>query len=68
MQPAAFGPTAILSMYISGACKRHPFGATATTAKAPGSPLATNFVPSRGSTAISISKAPSSHVPIFSPI
>ncbi|MPM60439.1 hypothetical protein SDC9_107290 [bioreactor metagenome] len=65
IQPLARGPTAILSMYISGACSRQPFGAMAITAIAPGCPLATKFVPSTGSTAISTSGPPQ---PTFSPI
>ena len=58
MQPLARGPTAILSIYISGACSRHPFGAIAITAIAPGCPLATRLVPSTGSTAISTAGPP----------
>ena len=52
--PFPFGPTASLFIYMSGAFKRCPSGATAKTAIASVPPFATAFVPSRGSTAMSI--------------
>ncbi len=64
--PAASGPTAIFSIYISGACNRFPCSATAIVVSAFHVPAATMLVPSNGSTAISISGP--SPVPNFSPI
>ncbi len=66
--PLALGPTAILSIYISGAWSKQPLGATANTEIAFGSPLATDDVPSNGSTAISTFKSSAVAVPICSPI
>ena len=51
--PTASGPTAILSMYMSGACNKLPWSAIAITARAFQPPVATMFVPSKGSTATS---------------
>ena len=53
-------------MYVSGADNKPPFSEIAKTEKALDSPLAVNFVPSRGSTAISNSGP--FKVPSFSPI
>ena len=55
--PRAIGPTAILFMYVSGAFRNWPCSAIATTASASFRPLAHRFVPSSGSTAMSISGA-----------
>jgi hypothetical protein len=52
--PAASGPTQIFSMYVSGACVSPPVSDAASTVIAPAWPWATRFVPSRGSTAMSI--------------
>ncbi|MNN75676.1 hypothetical protein D3C81_1919940 [compost metagenome] len=52
-QPLASGPTAIFSIYISGACNSPPRGARAITEMAFSLPSATRLVPSSGSTAIS---------------
>ena len=50
--PAAFGPTAILSMYMSGNDNNPPSGAAAMTEIAFSKPFATLSVHSNGSTAI----------------
>ena len=59
-------PTAILSMYTSGAFSSPPSVAKATTASALGAPLAMMVVPSSGSRAMSI-LGPSPR-PTFSPM
>ena len=46
-------PITIFSIYVSGADNKPPFSEIAKTEKAFGSPFAVNFVPSKGSTAIS---------------
>ncbi len=51
--PLAVGPTAIFSIYMSGACRKPPLGARAMVAIEPFRPLAQILVPSSGSTAIS---------------
>ena len=66
--PTALGPAAILFIYISGACNKHPLGATATTEIALARPLATAVVPSKGSTAISTFIESFVALPISSPI
>src|SRR5258705_8528617 len=53
--PAATGPTHSFSRYVSGAWIRPPFSEAARTVIAPAWPWATRFVPSSGSTAMSIS-------------
>ena len=52
-QPAATGPTASFSRYVSGAFVRPPVSDAARTVIAPPCPVATRFVPSSGSTAMS---------------
>src|SRR6266478_889896 len=59
-------PTAILSIYTSGALRKPPASAIAMTARALAPPLAVIVVPSSGSSAISIGGP--FPVPTFSPI
>ncbi len=68
MAPLAEGPTAILSMYVSGALSRLPLSAMAITLKAFGPPVAVMVVPSRGSRAMSTSGSVESPFPTFSPM
>ena len=58
--------TNFVARNLPGALKRFPFSAIEITERAPGKFFATKFVPSRGSTAISISIFPPE--PNFSPI
>ena len=51
--PVTIGPTMSFSRYVSGACMRPPGSAAASTAVALADPVATRFVPSSGSTAMS---------------
>ncbi len=66
--PAATGPTQSFSRYVSGACSRPPFSEAARTVIALPWPPATRFVPSSGSTAMSISGWPGTRAPTSSPM
>ena len=68
MAPFAEGPTAILSMYVSGALRRFPFSAMAMTLSAFGPPVAVMVVPSSGSSAMSTSGSSAPPRPTFSPM
>src|SRR5438270_5465192 len=68
MEPRADGPTAILSMYVSGAFRRFPLSAIAITLSAFGPPVAVMVVPSSGSSAMSTSGSAASPFPTFSPM
>ena len=52
--PRAAGPTAIFSMYVSGACRKPPSSAAAMTESEFWPPVAQIVVPSSGSSAMSI--------------
>ena len=69
-QPAATGPTQSFSMYVSGAWVSPPFSEAASTVIASPDPVATRFVPSSGSTAMSTaSTSPSASLrPTCSPM
>ena len=66
--PFADGPTAILSMYVSGAFSRLPLSDMAMTLSAFGPPVAVMVVPSSGSRAMSTSGSAESPFPTFSPM
>src|SRR3954466_4702002 len=68
MAPFADGPTAILSMYVSGALSRLPLSDMAITLSAFGPPVAVMVVPSSGSSAMSTSGSAASPFPTFSPM
>jgi hypothetical protein len=69
---AASGPTAIFSMYVSGALRNCPSSAIAMTLIASGAPVAHRFVPSSGSTEMStlgeVSSPAAQPPPTFSPM
>ena len=62
--PAATGPTHSFSMYVSGALVRPPASDAARTVIAPAWPWATRFVPSSGSTAMSIAGTSARSAPV----